>query len=172
MNRTNQEDEIIAQAIFRLNENTSRVEKCLIELSEEEIWLKPNKSTNSVANLMLHLCGNITQYIISSLGSAEDTRNRDVEFTIEGGYNKDELLNQLTTTIEQSIKVLKNLGDEELLEVRSVQGYDLSGTGIIIHVVEHYSYHTGQIALWTKLIKDKNLGFYAGIDLNIKNKFT
>ena len=64
---------------------------------------------------------------------------------------------------------IRNLSEEDLLKVRSVQGFEHSGTGIIIHVVEHYSYHTGQIAFWTKLLKDKDLGFYAGHDLNKKN---
>lgn len=170
MNRTNQAQEIIAQAIFRMAENTPRIEKCLHELTGEEVWLKPNKSTNSVGNIILHLCGNISQYIISSLGEKEDSRNRDQEFAIEGGYDKAELFKQLSTTVEQAISVLKSLSDKDLLKVQSVQGFELSGTGIIIHVVEHYSYHTGQIALWTKLLKDKDLGFYDSVDLNIKNK--
>ena len=170
MNRTNQADEIISQAIFRLEENTIRVEKCLNDLSEKEVWLKPNNASNSVGNLILHLCGNITQYIISSLGREEDTRNRELEFTTSGGYNKSELLSKLNSTVKQAVDIIKNLSEDELLRVRSVQAYELSGIGIIIHVVEHYSYHTGQIAFWTKLLKDKDLGFYAGIDLNTKNK--
>ena len=170
MNRTNQANEIIAQAIFRLEENTPRVEKCLNELSEKEVWLKPNNSTNSVGNLILHLCGNITQYIISSLGNKDDTRIRDLEFTTSGGYNKSELFDTLSSTVTQAVDIIKTLSEDELLRVRSVQGYELSGIGILIHVVEHYSYHTGQIAFWTKLLKDKDLGFYAEIDLNAKNK--
>jgi len=53
--------------------------------------------------------------------------------------------------------------------VRSVQGFSFSGVGVIIHAVEHYSYHTGQIAFWVKQLKEKDLGFYNGTDLNIKN---
>ena len=170
MNRTSQANEIIAQAIYRLEENTPRIEKCLNQLSEKEVWLKPNNASNSVGNLILHLCGNITQYIISSLGKQEDTRDRDLEFTTSGGYNKSELLSKLNSTVKQAVDIVKNLSEDELLRVRSVQAYELSGIGIIIHVVEHYSYHTGQIAFWTKLLKDKDLGFYAGIDLNTKNK--
>jgi len=170
MNRTNQADEIIEQAIFRLEENTPRIEKCLNELSEEEIWKKPNNSSNSVGNLILHLCGNITQYIISSLNEKEDNRNRDKEFTTTSGYTKSELLKKLTTTLDQAIHILKNLSEKDLLRVRTVQGFDYSGIGIIIHVVEHYSYHTGQITFWTKFLKNKDLGFYAGVDLNKKNK--
>lgn len=64
--------------------------------------------------------------------------------------------------------MIQNISDEELLRVRAVQAYEFSGAGNIIHVVEHYSYHTGQIAFWTKLLKNKDLGFFAGVDLNQK----
>ena len=172
MDDTKNSHEFISQAVFRLNENTARVEKCLKEFSEKEVWLKPNKSTNSVGNLILHICGNITQYIISSLGNEEDARNRDLEFKTSGGYNKSELLSKLNSTIQQAVKIIKSQREDDLLSVRSVQAYKLSGIGIIIHVVEHYSYHTGQIALWTKILRDKDLGFYAGIDLDSRNKLT
>ena len=123
-----------------------------------------------MGNLILHLCGNITQYIISSLGEKADNRDRDIEFTRTGGLNKAELMQKLSDTVNQAIEVLENLSDADLLKERFVQGFDYSGTGSVIHVVEHYSYHTGQIAFWTKVLRDKDLGFYAGVDLNIKNK--
>ena len=170
MDKTNQAAEIIEQAIFRLGENTLRIKKCLNELNEEEIWRKPNNSSNSIGNLILHLCGNITQYVISSLGEKDDNRNRDLEFTIASGYNKSELLKKLTETLDEAILTLKNLNEKDLLKVQSVQCFNYSGIGIIIHVVEHYSYHTGQITFWTKLLMDKDLGFYANVDLNKKNK--
>lgn len=168
----NQTDEFISQAIFRLNENTPRIEKCLRELSEEDVWKKPNNSSNSVGNLILHICGNITQYVITSLGEQKDQRKRDEEFDAVGGYTKAELLACLNNTIHQTIEVLRKLDEKDLLQVRSVQGFQFSGIGNIIHIVEHYSYHTGQIALWTKLLIDRDLGFYAGVDLNQKNKIT
>lgn len=163
-------DEFIEQAIFRLNENTSKIVKCLSFLNEEEIWKRPNNSSNSVGNLILHLCGNIRQYIISSLGETNDIRNRDLEFSASGGQNKTGLLKRQNSTICQAIDTLKQLTEKELLTVRSVQGFEYSGIAIIIQVIEHYSYHTGQIIFWTKLLKNIDLGFYAGIDLNKKNK--
>ena len=170
MNRTQQTEEFLKQSAYRLSLNTPRIEKCLKELSEAEVWQRPNSTTNSVANLILHLCGNIRQYIISGLGGKEDLRERDKEFSATAGYNKQQLLEKLSATVSEAIEVLQNLQEEDLLNVRSVQGSDHTGTGIIIHVVEHYSYHTGQIAFWTKLLKERDLGFYAGLDLNKKNK--
>jgi len=162
--------ELKEHAVFRNRENTERVIKCLNELDEEEIWLRPNTSSNSVGNLILHLCGNIRQYIISSLGKKEDTREREKEFSAEGGYLKEELVKLLINTINEANTVITDIPDSELMRKRNVQGYFFSGTGIIIHVVEHYSYHTGQIAFWTKQLKNKDLGFYAGKDLSVRNK--
>lgn len=162
-------EEFTEQAIFRMNENTPKIKKCLQKLTEEEVWQRPNKSSNSVGNLILHLCGNIRQYIISSIGEKADTRERDLEFSTREGFTKNELLERLTTTVEEAINIIKSITESDLMKRRSVQGFDSSSLGNILQVVEHYSYHTGQIIFWTKLLKDKDLGFYAHVDLNKKN---
>ena len=162
--------EFIRESTFRMEESTPRILKCLNELTEEEVWQRPNASLNSIGNLILHLCGNIRQYAISSLRSMPDSRVRDEEFSAQGGYTKAELVEKLTATVNEAIATINAQDDTSLLRTRLVQGFELSGIGIIIHVTEHYSYHTGQIAFWTKFLKDKDLGFYAGLDLNVKNE--
>ena len=163
------EIEFIDQSVLRLNENIPRIEKCFHQLSEEEIWRKPNANSNSMGNLMLHLCGNITQYIISSLGDTKDLRIRDDEFLAEGGLSKTDLMEKLKNVVEKATNVLVNFKKEKLLKKYAVQGFELTGIGIVIHVLEHYSYHTGQIAFYTKMLKDRDLEFYSGINLNAKN---
>ena len=163
-------EEFIGQAIHRIDENTQKLATCMQELNESEIWKRPNLHSNSVGNIILHLCGNIHQYAISSLANSTDVRERDKEFSADGGNSGPELFRKLTDTIEQAKNVIQSTTEEELLRERKVQGYTHSGIGIILHVTEHYSYHTGQIIFWTKLLKDKDLGFYAGIDLNVKNE--
>ncbi|MCB0637012.1 MAG: DUF1572 family protein [Lewinella sp.] len=162
-------EEFVAQAIFRMEEFTPRIRQCLAELSEEQIWLRPNRHSNSVGNLVLHLCGNIGQYILSSLAGRPDSRERDAEFAARGGLSGPELARRLSTTVDQAVAVIGACPEAELLRKRDVQGFQLSGIGIIVHVVEHYSYHTGQIAFWTKALRDMDLGFYADLDLNIQN---
>ncbi len=162
--------EFIDQAIFRLEENPPRIKNCLEKLSETQVWQKPNKASNSIANLILHLCGNITQYIHASLGNSEDYRQRDLEFSTTEGYSKKELFDKIDQVIKKAVEIIHDCDEASLLKVRSVQGFQFSGIGIIIHVVEHLSYHTGQIAFWTKYLTEKDLGFYADIDLNIKNE--
>jgi uncharacterized damage-inducible protein DinB len=157
------------QSALRLDEYVNKIQLCLEELTEEEIWIRPNDSSNSIGNLIMHVHGNITQYIISSLGGLEDRRDRDKEFEVRGGIDKRKLNDMLYVLISEVKDIIYNLTDNDLLRTRSVQGFNLSGLGIVLHVVEHFSYHTGQIAYWTKCLKDTDLGFYEDFDLNQKN---
>ncbi|NHF60144.1 DUF1572 family protein [Flavobacteriaceae bacterium TP-CH-4] len=162
--------ELVQNASFRMDESTRMIKRSLEDISEEELWQRPNESLNSIANLLLHLCGNITQYVIASLGETEDTRKRESEFSTRTGYSKVELFEKLTSTVEKAKKTMEEASIGQLLKRREVQGFYFSGVGIIMHVVEHYSYHTGQIAFWVKQLKNTDLGFYDGMDLNTKNK--
>jgi uncharacterized damage-inducible protein DinB len=162
--------EFIEESIFRIEKNTFKIIKCLSELSEEQIWLHHNEASNSIGNILLHICGNIRQYTISALGDQPDIRERDIEFSAKGGYNKEELQNKLTTTLEQAINTIRNTDESKLLKIHRVQGFTMSGVGIIVHVTEHYSYHTGQVIFGTKQLTGTDLGFYANTDLNKKNK--
>jgi uncharacterized damage-inducible protein DinB len=163
-------EELVKNALFRIDESTRMIQKSLTNISEEEFWQKPNASLNSIGNLILHLCGNITQYIISSLGETEDLRNRDHEFSAKETATKKETLKQLEQTVDIAKRVVFDTDISNLLKVRSVQGFTFSGVGVIVHAVEHYSYHTGQIAFWVKQLKNEDLGFYDGIEVKIKNK--
>lgn len=162
--------EFITDIINHLDGNTNKLKICLDELHEPDVWKRPNQHSNSVGNLMLHLSGNIRQWIISSLGNQEDLRERDKEFSAESGYSKSELSQKLFSTIDEAKNIIQTISAEEILKKRKVQGQVYSGIAIIIHVTEHYSYHTGQIIFWTKLLKDKDLGFYAAVDLSLKNE--
>ena len=162
--------EFINTAIQYIDENTTKLKGCLDELEEVDVWKRPNEHSNSVGNLLLHLSGNIRQWVISSLGNIEDNRRREIEFAATDGYTKSELKEKLFSTVEEAKAVIKNITIQEILKKRKVQGYSYSGVSIILHITEHYSYHTGQIIFWVKLIKNKDLGFYAGVDLNVKNE--
>ncbi len=164
------QEEFVLNANYRMDESLRMIKICLDKLSEEVIWQKPNEATNSIGNLILHLCGNITQYGIASLQGIEDNRNRDEEFSVLSGYTKNELFQKLVSTVEDAKKAISEVTIEELLKKRLVQGFEFSGVGNIVHVVEHLSYHTGQIALWTKILNNKDLGFYDGVDLTVKNE--
>ncbi len=159
------------QIIYRMDESSRMINLSLKKASEEEVWKRLTETSNSIGNLILHLCGNITQYAIASLGNQKDMRQRDLEFETKDGLSKAELLSKLNKAVNEAKETILNASSEELMRKREVQGFHFTGIGILIHVTEHYSYHTGQIAFWVKQLKNKkDLGFYEGIDLTITNK--
>jgi uncharacterized damage-inducible protein DinB len=162
--------ELKVSAIFRMEENLRMVKKSLAFLDEADLWKRPNEASNSIGNILLHLCGNIAQYILSGLGETEDIRLRDAEFASEGGYSKADLTKKLEELLLEVKGVIRGLEESQLTGRYQVQGFDLTGAGILLHVVEHFSYHTGQIAFWVKILSNRDLDFYAGFDLNKKNK--
>jgi uncharacterized damage-inducible protein DinB len=133
---------------------------CFAKLSEEDIWWRPNEKSNSIGNLILHLCGNIRQWIIHGVGGAVDGRNRPAEFTARESCSKADLLNKLESTLAEVDAVLAKLPVEKLTGPRVIQGFDVTVLRAIFHVVEHFSYHTGQIIYITKMRTGEDLKFW------------
>lgn len=150
-----------------LEESIPRCIQCLDQLSDVEIWHRPNGNVVSVGNLILHLCGNARQWILSGIFDQPDTRVRQQEFDTQGPLDRSYLLEKLTTLSRDMEKALDTLTKEQLTQVKNVQGFEESVIGILIHVTEHFSYHTGQIVYYTKSKKDVDMGFYAGLDLDV-----
>lgn len=153
--------EFIAQAKSHLQEEfLPRIQECVNSLSDEQIWWRPNLTSNSVGNMLLHLCGNVRQWIISGLGKAEDCRIRHEEFEERGPIPREDLLEKLESTVREALVVLEQFDPETLLEVRRIQVYDTTSLQAVFNVVEHFSGHTGQIIYVTKMLKDKDMRFY------------
>ena len=136
-----------------------RIARCLHLLSREQIWWRPNLSSNSVGNLVLHLNGNVRQWIIAGLGGASDTRQRDREFQESGPIARRALLSRLSGTVDDACRVLARLSSQDLGRRHSIQGFQLTGLEAVCHVMEHFSHHAGQIIVLTKLLRGKDLGF-------------
>lgn len=159
-------DALVQEVILRMyDECLPRILKCLGQLNEAQIWWRPNENSNSIGNLILHLCGNVRQWIYTGLGSYDDHRNRQTEFDERGPIPKTELIQKLTSTMELVKPVIMKVTVDDLLDRRPVQTFEETGLTILVHVTEHFSYHTGQIAYISKLLLDKQLGFYDGVIL-------
>lgn len=146
-------------------ESQVRLERCLNELSENDIWWRPNENSNSVGNLVLHLCGNARQWIVSGLGGALDQRQRQAEFDERGPVPRAELMQKVQQVMSEIDGVLNRLTPHDLERPIVVQGFKETGLSILIHVVEHFSYHVGQMAYIVKARLDKQTNFYGGINL-------
>ncbi|HEV2835100.1 MAG TPA: DinB family protein [Pyrinomonadaceae bacterium] len=158
---TTSSERFIACAVeLLLDEYQPKIERCLERLSDEQIWWRPNEESNSIGNLVLHLCGNARQWIVSGVGGNPDTRHRDAEFAQRETIARDELLNLLRSTLADVAAVLNKLDSATLLEKRTIQGSDVDLLEAIFHVTEHFSMHTGQIILLTKLLTATDLRFY------------
>ena len=145
----------------KLDQQCSRIETCVDKLTPDQIWSRHAENENSVGNLMLHLSGNVRQWILSGVGGAPDLRRRDTEFDARGGHATAELKHRLRSTVDQAVQVIRTLSPERLSERAMIQKYDTTILEAILHVVEHFSGHTGQIIVATKLWSGEDLGFYA-----------
>ena len=148
------------------DESLPRIKKCIGLLSEDEIWYRPNAETVSVGNFVLHLCGNVRQWICTGLGRQADHRERSKEFTETGPIPTAQLLERLESTMRDARIVIDAIDPPSLIEKRPVQAYNESGISILVHVVEHFSYHTGQITYYTKSRKAVSTGYYEGHNLS------
>lgn len=129
-------------------------------LPEDAVWWRPNEHSNSVGNLLLHLNGNVRQWILGGIGGQPEVRHRSAEFSARSGPPGQVLLAALNRTLNQADEVLARLTDANLLEPRTVQGRDVSVLGAVFHVVEHFSQHLGQIILIAKLRVPGAINFY------------
>ncbi len=151
----------IDHAIWRLKEDYfHRLKSCVDQLSEEEVWQRPNQSSNSVGNIILHLCGNVRQWVVHGLGGNPDIRQRQQEFDERGPIPKADLIQKMEFTLNEVEEVLRAFPPDKLMEPVTIQGFDETCLTAIFHVVEHFSYHLGQIAYITKANRDTDLKFF------------
>lgn len=137
-----------------------RLKECVTPLTEEQVWWRPNEASNSIGNLILHLNGNVGQWLVASFNKDEDARNRPAEFAAKGEATAAELLAKLGATLERASAVLDRLTVEELLAPYRIQNYDVRGLDAVYQVVEHFGLHYGQIVYIAKSLSGKDLGFY------------
>jgi uncharacterized damage-inducible protein DinB len=145
---------------FLTGEYLPKIERCLEKLNDEQIWWRANPESNSIGNLILHLCGNAHQWIVCGLGDDLDNRKRQEEFDQRGGVSRNELLARLRQTITDVDKTLANFDEAKLLVEYPIQGTTSSALNAIFHVTEHFSMHTGQIILQAKILAQVDLNFY------------
>ncbi|MFP5205337.1 MAG: DinB family protein [Acidobacteriota bacterium] len=147
-----------------LDEHWPRLRECVCSLTDEQVWWRPNPASNSIGNLLLHLNGNVGQWIVATFNRTEDTRNRPSEFSERGPAPVAGLLARLGSTVEEAGAVLSRLSDTDLLSTYEIQGYTVTGLYAVFHCVEHFASHYGQIAYITKELQNRDLGFFRNLD--------
>lgn len=153
-----------------IQESVPRIKKCLSLLTIDQIWYKANSNSNSIGNLVLHICGNARQWVCSGIGDLPDTRNRQLEFTSTEALSAETLSSLLDTLCIDVIKVVEGIHDDEWIKIKKVQVFEETVLSILVHVIEHFSYHTGQITYLTKLLTDVDLKYYGDLNLEIHHE--
>lgn len=141
---------VTGEAGQELTEALKKIKHCLGQLTDEQVWWRPSESMNSIGNLMLHLAGNLRQWIVAGIGGAKDTRNRPSEFSQRGPLAKDDLLRQLEQAVAESQAAMSRASAEELLRRRRIQGFDMTGMEAIFNSVPHFRGHTQEIIHLTR----------------------
>ena len=141
-------------------EYPTKIRLAVTALPEEVVWLRPNEESNSIANLLLHLAGNIRQWIVSGVGGVPSNRDRAAEFSALDGPGARELLHKLDTAVRDADAVLSNLVEDDLQRTLTIQGRETTVIAAVYHVVEHFAMHTGQILMLAKMYTPGSVRFY------------
>jgi uncharacterized damage-inducible protein DinB len=145
---------------YLATEYPSKIRLAVQDLSYDDVWRRTNDQSNSIGNLIVHLAGNIRQWIVAGIGGVESDRNRDAEFAMRNGPELPELLALLDAAILDVDRVLASLTENELTLDRTIQGRQTNVLAAIYHVVEHFSMHTGQIIMMAKMYAPHSVKFY------------
>ena len=158
--RTDAAEFLEASRVFLTQDFLPRLVACVEKMSDEDIWWRPNEQSNSAGNLILHLCGNLRQWVSASIGGVKFQRNRAEEFSARDPIAKADLIAKIRAVVSEVDGVLENLPAHRLLVHYTIQSYSPSGLQAIYHVVEHFSYHLGQVLYIYKLKTGVDPGFY------------
>jgi hypothetical protein len=138
-------------AAQELESALKRIKHCLAQLNDVQVWRRSHPNLNSIGNLILHLCGNLRQWVVAGVGGASDKRNRPAEFAERGPIPKQELLDSLARVVAEAMRVLAGVNAQQLAELRRIQGFEVSGIAAIFDSVPHFRGHTQEIVHMTRL---------------------
>ncbi|MDA0920923.1 MAG: DUF1572 family protein [Planctomycetota bacterium] len=145
-------NQVAAEFEHLLNEAMRKIRHCVGQLSDEQLWLKPDEGLNSVANLLLHLTGNLNQWCVAGILETPDDRDREAEFAATGGLLRAELMARLEPVVAEAISVIQSLEEGSLRQARQIQGFDVTVLQALFHTVPHFVGHTHQILMLTRLM--------------------
>ena len=154
------ENDFLRISTEKLRRSCSRIEDCVGRLNYDQIWTRNAENVNSVGNLVLHLCGNVRQWIGFGIGDLADQRDRDSEFAARGGLQTAELIERCRKTVSEAINIIGKFESARLAEKVIIQNYEVTKMEAIYQVVEHFAQHTGQIIFVTKMLTGEDLGYF------------
>jgi uncharacterized damage-inducible protein DinB len=137
-----------------------KIRRCTEALPRQALWARPNQGSNSVGNLLVHLTGNVSEWILGGVGQRSITRYRAGEFSQRDGAEASTLIANLETVLQEADSVLANLSEQDLGRTLVIQERETTVLSAVYHVVEHFAMHTGQIIYLTKIYAPNKIHFY------------
>ena len=138
--------------------------KCVEVLPPEMIWRRANESSNSIGNLLMHLAGNVREWIVAGIGGQPVARDRAGEFAARHGLPAMALIHELKKAVAEADQVLAGVSVDDLARSCTIQARETTVIAAIYHAVEHFAMHTGQIVLLTKERAPEAIHFYDDSD--------
>lgn len=144
-------EEFLTECRLLLQQSLSRVGHCVGQLTLEQIWWCPGEGQNSIGIVIRHLAGNLRQWGVCGLTGQQDDRDRSSEFRSSLRQTPEQLLDLLESAARDVESVLARITTEDLLRGRTIQGFDVSGMGALMHTIPHFVGHTHQIVALTRM---------------------
>lgn len=141
----------VEEARETLRRMRGKIEHCVGQLSDEDLNWRAFPGANSIGNIVTHLCGNVSQWIVAAVGQAPDHRDRPGEFAQELTVSRASLLAQLDSVIRAADAAIAGVTAETALAPRRIQGYDQTPLSATFHAVTHFEGHTHEIIYITRL---------------------
>lgn len=139
------------ESCFTLDYARDRMLHAVGQLSIDDLWWRPYEQANAAGNIVLHVCGNLTQWIIAGCSELPDNRDRPAEFAHREPIPGDELSRRLSKTVEQAKQTIMRLDASEALQPRFIQIADVTAFGAIMHSVAHFEGHTQEVIYIARL---------------------
>jgi len=133
------------------------IRECLMALDDEQIWWRPNASSNSVGNMVLHLTGNLNHYLGRGVAGSGYRRTRPAEFAEQGPIPREELLRRLDEALGWARKAYERATPEHLMDTAELGEESMEIARLLVGVVAHFNGHVGQIIYVTKMVKGGGL---------------
>ena len=154
-------DNFVARSRYWLTkEYPIKLRHCVEALPRQAVWSRPNQSSNSIGNLLVHLTGNVSEWILGGIGGQRVSRYRAGEFAQTDGADARSLLDNLETVLSEADSVMAGLTESDLGRSLVIQDRETTVLAAIYHVVEHFAMHTGQIIFLTKMYAPGKIHFY------------
>jgi uncharacterized damage-inducible protein DinB len=143
---------MLAEIVARMRTWLKRAIDCIDQLNDEQVWFRPNASSNAIGNLVLHLVGNLKQWILGGIGNQKDFRDRPAEFNAEAGYGSRELRELLRDTVEDACQTIEDMPPNRVREAKRIQDMDVTLAHAVVMAVSHLRLHVGQIQYIAKML--------------------